>query len=195
MKSYVTFLSRNKLYTAIQFFGLSVALGFVILLAAYARTEFSVGASHPYAKEMYAVGYGESVGMTLGMGPEFFPSMPEVKEWTRLERSGQNDVQVGEDYYEVSRLAVDSNFFRFFHFEPRLKQAMQPELRNRQEVMLSESFARMVFGGENPLGRTLKYNQKNTLTVVGVMEDFGPEDVWEPVDILVSSDFLKDEYA
>ena len=195
MKSYVTFLSRNKLYTAIQFFGLSVALGFVILLAAYARTEFSVGASHPYAKEMYAVGYGESVEMTLGMGPEFFPSMPEVKEWTRLERSGQNDVQVGEDYYEVSRLAVDSNFFRFFHFEPRLKQAMQPELRNRQEVMLSESFARKVFGGENPLGRTLKYNQKNTLTVVGVMEDFGPEDVWEPVDILVSSDFLKDEYA
>ena len=195
MKSYVTFLSRNKLYTAIQFFGLSVALGFVILLAAYARTEFSVGASHPYAKEMYAVGYGESVGMTLGMGPEFFPSMPEVKEWTRLERSGQNDVQVGEDYYEVSRLAVDSNFFRFFHFETRLKQTMQPELRNRQEVMLSESFARKVFGGENPLGRTLKYNQKNTLTVVGVMEDFGPEDVWEPVDILVSSDFLKDEYA
>ena len=195
MKSYVTFLSRNKLYTAIQFFGLSVALGFVILLAAYARTEFSVGASHPYAKEMYAVGYGESVGMTLGMGPEFFPSMPEVKEWTRLERSGQNDVQVGDDYYEVSRLAVDSNFFRFFHFETRLKQTMQPELRNRQEVMLSESFARKVFGGENPLGRTLKYNQKNTLTVVGVMEDFGPEDVWEPVDILVSSDFLKDEYA
>ena len=194
MKSYVTFLSRNKLYTAIQLFGLSVALGFVILLAAYARTEFSVGASHPYAKEMYAVGLGDFVGMTLGTGPEFFPSMPEIKEWTRMERSGQNDVQVGEDYYEVSRLAVDSNFFRFFHFEPRLKQAMQPELRNRQEVMLSESFARKVFGGENPLGRTLKYNQKNTLTVVGVMEDFGPEDVWKPVDILVSSDFLKDEY-
>ena len=194
MKSYVTFLSRNKLYTAIQLFGLSVALGFVILLAAYARTEFSVGASHPYAKDMYVVGFGDYVGMTLGTGPEFFPSMPEIKEWTRMERSGQNDVQVGEDYYEVSRLAVDSNFFRFFHFEPRLKQAMQPELRNRQEVMLSESFARKVFGGENPLGRTLKYNQKNTLTVVGVMEDFGPEDVWKPVDILVSSDFLKDEY-
>lgn len=111
MKSYLTFLSRNKLYTLIQLFGLSVALGFVILLASYARTEYSVGASHPYAREMYAVGYGESVGMTLGTGPEFFPSMPEVKEWTRLERSDRIDVQVGNDYYEVSRLAVDSNFF------------------------------------------------------------------------------------
>ena len=60
--------------------------------------------------------------------------------------------------------------------------------------MLSASFARKVFGNDNPIGRTLKYNQKYTLTVVGVMEDFGPEDVWEPVDILISSDFLKDEY-
>ena len=194
MKSYLTFLSRNKLYTLIQLFGLSVALGFVILLAAYARTEYSVGASHPYAREMYAVGYGESVGMTMGTGPEFFPSMPEVREWTRLERSDRIDVQVGNDYYEVSRLAVDSNFFRFFRFEDRLKLASQPELLNRQEVMLSESFARKVFGNENPLGRILTFQQKHALTVVGVVEDFGPEDVWEPVDILVSADWLKEEY-
>ena len=194
MKSYVTFLSRNKLYTAIQLLGLSVALGFVILLAAYARTEFSVGASHPYAKEMYAVGYGEDVGMTLGMGPEFLPSMSEVKEWTRLEWSTQGDVQVGEDYYQVPRLAVDSNFFRFFHFEPRLKRASQPELLHRQEVILSESFARKAFGKEDPIGRTLIFNQKHTLTVVGVVEDFGPEDVWNRADILVSTEYLKDEY-
>lgn len=36
--TYLRFLSRNKLYTFIEVFGLSVALGFVILLASYART-------------------------------------------------------------------------------------------------------------------------------------------------------------
>lgn len=35
--TYLKFLSRNKLYTFIEVFGLSVALGFVILLASYAR--------------------------------------------------------------------------------------------------------------------------------------------------------------
>lgn len=40
MKSYFTFLGRNKLYTAIQFCGLATALGVVILLASYADTEF-----------------------------------------------------------------------------------------------------------------------------------------------------------
>lgn len=87
MKSYITFLSRNKLYTLIQLLGLSVALGFVILLAVYAKTEYGVGASHPQAKEMYAVGSSDCIGVTLGTGPEFFPSLPEVKEWTRFERN------------------------------------------------------------------------------------------------------------
>ena len=34
MKSYLRFLSRNKLYTAIELVGLSIALAFVIILGA-----------------------------------------------------------------------------------------------------------------------------------------------------------------
>jgi len=33
MKSYLKFLSRNKLYTAIEFIGLAVSLAFVIIIA------------------------------------------------------------------------------------------------------------------------------------------------------------------
>ena len=35
MKSYLRFLSRNKLYTAIEVVGLSVSLAFIILMSAY----------------------------------------------------------------------------------------------------------------------------------------------------------------
>ena len=35
MKSYLRFLSRNKLYTAIEVVGLSEALAFIILMSAY----------------------------------------------------------------------------------------------------------------------------------------------------------------
>ena len=58
MKSYFTFLGRNKLYTAIQFFGLAIALGVVILLTSYADTEFNIGNNQPYSHQLYAVGYG-----------------------------------------------------------------------------------------------------------------------------------------
>lgn len=42
MKSYLKFLSRNKLYTAIEFIGLAVSLAFVILIGAYVRQQWRV---------------------------------------------------------------------------------------------------------------------------------------------------------
>ena len=41
MKSYLRFLSRNKLYTAIEVVGLSIALAFVILLSSYIVDDLS----------------------------------------------------------------------------------------------------------------------------------------------------------
>ena len=42
MKSYIRFIARNKLYTAIEVVGLSVALAFVILLSSYIVDDISV---------------------------------------------------------------------------------------------------------------------------------------------------------
>ena len=40
-KSYFTFLSRNKTYTAVNVFGLAVSLTFVIIIGLYTWQEFS----------------------------------------------------------------------------------------------------------------------------------------------------------
>lgn len=179
--TYLKFLSRNKLYTFIEVFGLSVALGFVILLASYARTEFSVGAKQPLSKQLYVVGAGDSFGMTLGTSEEFFPSIPEIKGWTRICDGGDQDVMVGDDCYKVSKLYIDTNFFDWFDY--RLTGCPKDRvLENEDEVIISESFAKKAFGNENPVGRTLSVG-KDRLTVVGVIEDFGPGDVIQHYDL------------
>lgn len=101
MKSYFTFLGRNKLYTAIQFCGLATALGVVILLASYADTEFNIGNNQSYSHQLYAVGYGDEIGMTTGTAPELFPSIPEIKEWTRLIHIEAANLMVDNQYYQV----------------------------------------------------------------------------------------------
>lgn len=42
LKTYLTVLKRNKLYTFTNFFGLSLSLAFVILLGLYIQQETSV---------------------------------------------------------------------------------------------------------------------------------------------------------
>ena len=182
--TYLKFLSRNKLYTFIEVFGLSVALGFVILLASYAKTEFSVGAKQPLSKQLYVVGAGDSFGMTLGTSEEFFPSIPEIKGWTRICFVGTADIMVGDDYYRAAEVSIDTNFFKFFDY--RLTGCLKDKvLENEDEVILSESFAKKVFGNEDPIGRILSVD-KSKWTVVGVVEDFGPVDVFEHCDVFTS---------
>jgi len=194
MKSYFNFLSRNKLYTAIEAFGLSLALGFVIILASYARMEYGVGKDIKAAKDIYAVGMGNSLGMTWGTPQEFFPSVPEIKQWTRFAEINQmKGVMVGGQYFKTNVYAVDSNFFQMFDYELR-GCPRERVLTNEGQAIVSEAFATRVFGKENPIGRTLRCNsfgygedaEDLTFTIVGVAQDFGNGDIFKPYDIMLS---------
>lgn len=182
--TYLKFLLRNKLYTFIEVFGLSVALGFVILLASYAGTEFSVGTKQPLSKQLYAVGSGDYFGMTVGTSEEFFPSIPEIKEWTRFAEVNGSYVTAGDDYYTVKEASIDTNFFKLFDY--RLSGCPRDRvLENEDEVIISESFSKKLFGNEEPVGRTIVHNGARRV-VVGVIQDFGPSDVFEDFDLFTS---------
>ena len=167
MKSYFTFLSRNKLYAAIEVLGLSLAFGFIIILAEYARTEFSVGTKQPLSRQLYAIGSEDSFGMTLGTAEEFFPSIPEIKSWTRIAYLGDNDITIGDNYYSVKAVAVDSNFLQLFDY--RLTGCNKNRiLTSADEILISENFAKKAFAGEDPIGRTITQEDQN-YTITGVI--------------------------
>ena len=56
LKSYFTFLSRNKTYTAVNVFGLAVSLTFVIIIGLYTWQEFYINRQHSKAKRIYNIG-------------------------------------------------------------------------------------------------------------------------------------------
>ena len=55
-KSFFKFLGRNKAYTFIDVFGLSVSLMFVLLIALYTTQELSTDKQHTKADRIYLVG-------------------------------------------------------------------------------------------------------------------------------------------
>ena len=184
MKSFLKFLSRNKLYTLIEAFGLSMALGFVILLLCYARTEFSVGKLETCFPRTYAVGQGSFLGTTLG-ADVFYPDIPEIERWTRLANMEyQTDILMGDEYFSVPSVAVDTNFFQFFNY-PLEGCDRRKVLVAADEVLISRSFARKAFGVESPLGKSLSYNS-NSFTVVGVMDDLPASSVFSSIDLFFS---------
>ena len=190
MKSYFKFLSRNKLYTAIEAFGLSVALGFVVILGAYAMMEYGVGKGNEKAKEIYAVGSGDYLGMTWGTAQEFFPSIPEIKEWTRIATANNiPGFMVGETFFKTDAYCVDPNFFEFFGYDVRGCRHDRV-LTSENEAIVSESFAAKAFGNGDAIGKTLKYDTL-TFRITGVMPDFSKSDIFEPYDVMVSMKYAE----
>lgn len=190
MKSYFVFLKRNKLYTAIQVFGLSVALGFVILLLSHVRTEFSVGKNQPLSKELYIAGGANTMGMRPTTAPELFSSVPQIKDWTRTGTRVGSEFQIDDEVFQVIYMSVDTNFFKFFDYE-LVGVDRQKVLTDENDIIISESFAKRHFPNEDPIGKKIKADKYLTCTVVGVVEDFKQDDIFKPVDFLRS--ILRDE--
>ena len=187
MKSYFKFLSRNKLYTAIEAFGLSVAISFILILGAYALMEYNVGKGkgNGKAKETYAVGMGNYLGLTWGTAQEFFPSIPEIKEWTRVATANNlPGVMVGDNFFKVEAFTIDPNFFEFFGYDVRGCRRDRV-LTSENEAIVSESFAAKAFGNDNPIGKTLKYDTL-TFKITGVTPDFDKNDIFHPHEVFIS---------
>ena len=84
MKSYLKFLSRNKLYTAIEAVGLAVSLAFVIIIGSYVIQQFEVKYENPNWKDVYTFamvedGSPDQLGLTYTFTDAIKAAAPEVE--------------------------------------------------------------------------------------------------------------------
>ncbi|MBQ8809988.1 MAG: hypothetical protein IJZ69_06620 [Bacteroidales bacterium] len=79
MKSYLRFLSRNKLYTAIEVVGLSMALAFVIVLSSYIVDDMSVNKDLKNTENIYICHMENSV-TSYDLTPMLYDMIPDIEE-------------------------------------------------------------------------------------------------------------------
>ena len=196
MRSYLRFLSRNKLFTAIEFIGLAVSLAFVILIGSYVWQQYAVTRENPDGKRIYVPGTPDSPGLTMGF-PDAVSKIPEVEMVSRLVSMSMID---GENEYLMGG-AVDRPFFDMFPGY-RFLEGSADVISSKANVILSESYARK---RNLSLGDRLTLN-KVEYTVAAIVEDrhgtvlhnFDAiqstdvyKDYWPPFDVFSTISFIK----
>lgn len=175
-RSWFTFLSRNRLYTAVNFVGLALALAFVLLVADYTVRQLTVDSYQTKADRIYAVCSEETVASGYYLQKYLRDRYPEIESTCAVAifedaDAGTTPVEIGRQKFLASVLYADTTFFRMFDFS-LLEGSREEALAARENVVLSESFARKVFGTFNPLGQTLRVdNDERVYVVSGVMRD------------------------
>ena len=167
MKTYLKFLSRNKLYTAIEFIGLSVALAFVIISFCYVVQQYAVTRENPDRERIYAVG---SDKMTNGYGMKDLigDKLPEVESVTHFYYNKDQVLKVGDEAFVSNYLYCDREFFDFFPVQ--FKEGGPDQFIEGNIAFISEKVASKMEG--EIIGRQVIAG-KDTLNVVGVVSDLG----------------------
>ena len=90
MKSYLKFLSRNKLYTAIEAVGLIVSLAFVIIISCYTWQQLAVTREAPDYKRLYALTSGRQDFLYAWPGEMAVVKdrIPDIEEAGRIDLFG-----------------------------------------------------------------------------------------------------------
>ena len=143
MKSYLKFLSRNKLYTAIEAAGLAVSLAFVILIGSYVVQQYEVAHESPQWKRTFVLGTNEFLGLTYWDKEELEMNIPEVDAATHAAMLWQPIVRQGNEPLQCSGMETDADFFRVFP-QYHLVEGSLNDFVSKDDVLISESLARKI---------------------------------------------------
>ena len=180
MKSFLKFLSRNKLYTAIEAVGLAVSLAFVILIGSYVVQQYQVAHESPEWKRTFVLGNDDFLGLTYWDKEELEMNIPEVQAATHVAMLWQPVIQNGEQPIQGTGIETDADFFSVFP-EYRLVEGSLEDFVGKDDILISASFAQKI---NAQVGQVVKVDKVDR-TVKGIFADFDGT-FFMPADIITN---------
>ena len=181
-RAFLNFLGRNKLYTAINIFGFSISLMFVILLVTYTRQEYAVDQFHSNKERIFRLCDETDACFAPLIGRDLKARYPEIETYVRLFETDEV-ATTGERHLKAKILLSDPDFFRMFSF--RLAEGDTAQvLWSKNGALLSESFARNLFPEGDYLDKTVTIKGES-VPVTGILRPFGNSQFVTP-DVMLS---------
>lgn len=175
INSFIKFLSKRKLYTVINLFGLAVSLMFVILIADYAVQMLDVDRYYPRSKDIYVLGKENGYSSNYVNSAAIAEMIPEIEKKCSIIDYEANVYSKADDNTknETAILFADSTFFDFFAF-PFIYGNSKTALDSPEKAVITESLALELFGSTDVLGSivTVSRNKKEaSFTVSAVIKN------------------------
>jgi putative ABC transport system permease protein len=199
-------LRKNKFFSFLNVVGLSIGMSVFLLIALYVRFERSYENFIPDNENIYRIALTSYVNDELmfssaenypGAAPALKKELPEVLGCARLYNMGykNNVIITNEDakpdaiaFKQRRFLYADSSFLPMMGY-PMISGDPVTALAQPFSAVISEKYAKMYFGNEDPIGKSLRlqdddYNNE-LVKVTGVFKDL-PENTHLKFDILFS---------
>ncbi|MEM6631282.1 MAG: ABC transporter permease [Bacteroidota bacterium] len=198
-------MRNQKLYTLINVLGLAIGMAACIIILLFVQKELSYDEFHDHSDRIYRVSrqwFNEDGETSLHLGhcaPPFAPLLKNdfpgpVEEAIRLLRGFNSLLIVGDKQIEEPNFFfAEDGFFQVFSYD-LLGGDPQKVLAEPNALVLTETAAKRYFGSEDPIGKTLSYQNQVDLKVTGLMKDV-PDNSHIHFDMLCSFQTVEDFFG
>ena len=175
---------RNKVFTLINIFGLSVGIAVFILITLWIENEYSYDRYNTNLDNIYRIEIGGNVYMVSAIAQTFKNEFPEIEKAVRFAGLGPALLSKDENSIMInSAILADSTLFDIFTYEFIFGNP-EDALVSPFNIVLTESTSRTLFGDYDPLGKAVKINNQFEAFVSGVVKDVSKTHM--PVDAIAS---------
>ncbi len=172
-------LWKNKGYSAINIFGLTIGLSASIFIFLWVYDELSYDKFHSNANRIFKVlinnkypdGRIETYPATPAKLKDVIKNeIPEVELAAQYSMESELLVKHEANAFNENGIYADSTLFKILSFSIVNGNVAEP-LKNNNSIAISKSLADKLFKDENPIGKTLSVGQKYDLMVSSVFAD------------------------
>ena len=168
---------RHRGYSIINITGLAIGMACCVLIVLWVQDELSFDRFHENAGDIYRViqdinfaDHSTTWAITQGpLGPALRDDFPEIENMVRLARRGMR-LTYQEISFDERLVLADGSIFDVFTF-PLLRGDPKTALSDPLSLVLTEDMALKYFGEEDPIGKTLKVDNRFDFKVTGVLKE------------------------
>ena len=176
----ITFRSfiKHKTFSFINIIGLAVGMASFMLITLWIRHELSFDQFHAKKENLYkVVTHIKEEGRVTTSNTTSFPlaevletDFPEVSSACRTSWITKHLFQHGDQKISAAGIFTDPDFLHMFSF-PLLKGDPATALMDVHSVVLTENFARELFGDEDPMDKVIRLDNRAYFKVSGVLKN------------------------
>ncbi|HMH34164.1 MAG TPA: ABC transporter permease, partial [Puia sp.] len=169
---------KSKGYSALNILGLAMGMAVALPIGLWVYNEYSYDRFLPNSDRLYEVrlnyyGNGDTISFrasSLKLADAFRKQIPEMEYVAETDYFWSHGLMVGDKKMYINGGQTGSDFLKIFRF-PLLQGNANTVLKDPYSIVLSESTAKALFGKEDPMNKTVRFDNKHDLKVTGILRD------------------------
>ncbi|HVY76796.1 MAG TPA: ABC transporter permease [Puia sp.] len=171
-------IRRTLGYSVLNISGLAIGMAVAILIGLWVHYQYSFDRFLPEYKSAYRVQRNfDSNGDTLTfqttstrLANTLRTQVPGIEYVAESDWMGPHGLTVGDKKLYLTGATAGKDFLKIFQF-PFLEGNAATALQDPYSIVLTQSLAKSFFGNEDPMGKMVRFDNRNNLRVTGVLQN------------------------